>query len=641
MEKEKLSYRTHIVPGTSLKELMSQAINRHRNKPGPSFSERVRWLSVALESETFWKQLNSHLANDRQEKRHSVGGVFFREYGNEAIEQHTWHQLFSSLDSFLKKFDMRATEFIFRDFQPENPSINLARTIEATRELSIGKYPRLRRLYWDDYEKTLEKTSFWSRLASDLNRLPKSISAGKFFSTSKLTKERLNAKERQLEMKIALRQPLWTIHGPPGEKVGFIEYGNLDQITRGLLIEDPRTFLLNYQQKSKDKLLDATIKEAKTLLEQKILPARPKTEMTKLTKKEFNKLINDKEFWLLLSSDLENHFNSQNPTYSFSFFLRHYDETTNEINPGKVGTYAKLMTKDVREVKNLKKMTIKPSKRMVQYLMWEFTPSEDIQPAVTRVKELCAELFPQDCLYVRLQTPKFWKAFEADVNSMQGNHTLASFLRYFSEKNPNCDRRQHHRYESEYQVLLHRAYHKKKSFLSLLSSIGVKDVSDYKDGLAKLFLYMAPSQMREILLKKFPKDFDLILKTRQVESDKLFQRAKKILEEIKMSGQLQTLSFNDKNEALAFREKIWSATRSLKLNAITDLKDNILTVKIGKKVKYPPKTRVLFEAKVKELKSQGLKNNEIALQFGNDTKDHHIEYAVRKLVARGELKSGR
>ncbi|MBF8249803.1 MAG: hypothetical protein HW400_404 [Candidatus Levybacteria bacterium] len=295
------------------------------------------------------------------------------------------------------------------------------------------------------------------------------------------------------------------------------------------------------------------------------------------------------------------------------------------------------MTKDVDEIKNLKKKLIQPSKKMVQYLMWEFAPGEDLVPEVIRVKELCAELFPQDCLYVRLQTPKFWKDFEADVNSMQGKHTLASFLRYFSEKNPNCDRRLHHRYESKYQVLLHRSYHKKKSFLSFLSSVGIKEVSDHKDGLSKLFLFTAPPQMRELILRRFPKDFDLALKTRQMESDQLFQKAKKILEEIKASGQFQTLSFDNKDDALAFREKVWSATRNLKLNVITSLKDNILKVKIGKKINFPPKSRAIFEEKVKQLKSQGLSSNKIAEIFGEGTRDHHIEYTLKKLRNRGEL----
>lgn len=640
MEKERLSYRTHILPGTSLKELVPYAIKRHKGNPGQPISERVRWLSHAIESETFWMQLNYHIANDEGKKRQSVGGLFSGEYGKKQMDYCSWKELFSSLDLFLKEFDMRATEFLFRDFQPQNPNINLARIIDATRELSIEKYPRLRRLYWNDYEKTLETTTFWYRLSSDLAKLPKPISTQAFFlAPSKLNeKERLGSRRRQLEMRTTLRQPLWTIHGSLGKKVGFIEYQNLDQITRDLFNQDPRTFLLDYQQKSNDKFLDTAIKEAKMLLEQKIFPIRPKPEvMTKLTKTEFNKLINSKEFWLSLSDDLESHFNSQNPTYSFSFFLRHYDKNINEINLAKVGTYARLATTDIYELKNLRKKLIKPSKNLAQYLMWEFAPAEDLSPEVIRVKELCAGLFPQDCLYVRLQTPSFWKDFEADINSMQGNHTLASFLRYFSGKNPNCDHRLHHRNESRYQLLLHRAYHKKKGFLKFLSSIGIKEVSDHKDGLTKLFLYTAPPKMREILLKKFPKDFNLTSKIQQEESKKLLEKAKSVVRALKPSGEFQELHFDDKTEALNFRIKLQIASRSLKVSIITSLEKNIVKVKIGKRFKFPKEERTLFEEKVKNLKLEGMANKEIAKEIGGETKDHDIEYVVGKLRKKGEL----
>lgn len=640
MEREKFPNQTHNRYGTSLKELVPYAIERHRGNPGQPISERILWLSQAIESETFWMQLNHHLVNDKGKKRQSIGGIFSKEYGSKSINQYTWYQLFSSLDSFLKEFDMRATEFLFRDFQPQNPNINLARAIDATRELSIEKYPRLRRLYWDDYQKTLETVTFWHRLASDLAKLPKPISTLTFFlASSKLTdEERLELRRRQLEMRTTLRQPLWTIHGPFGRKVGFIEYGNLDQITRGLFNQDPRTFLLNYQQKSNDKFLEMTIKEAKVLLERKILPIKPKPEvMTKLTKEEFDKLINSKGFWLSLLNDLTNHFNSQNPTYSFSFFLRHYDRNTNEINPAKLGVYARLATTNIHEFKKLRKGLIKPSKKLAQYLMWEFIPSEEISSEVIRVKGLCAELFPQDCLYVALQTPNFWKGFETDANLMQSNHTLASFLRYFSEKNPNCDRRLHHKGESKYQLLHHRAYHKKKDFLKLLSSIKIKEVFDHKDGLAKLFLYTAPFQMREILLKKFPKDFELTSKIQQAESQKLLKKAKSVIGSLKPSGKIQKLHFDDRTQAVNFRNKLQIASRSLQVSIITSLKENVVTVKIGKRIKFPPKVRVSFEEKVKRLKLQSLSNKEIATQIGNGAKDYHIEYAVTKLVARGEL----
>ena len=640
MEKERIDNLNHSRYGTSLKELLPFVIESRKGKPGQRISDRVVWLSQVIETEDFWTQLGKYIAKDDGEKRHSVGGVFTRDYGKKQIDFYSWYELHSSLDNFLKNFDMRATEFLFRDFQPQNSSTELARKIDAVRSLTVTKYPRLRRLYWDDYQKTLESSGFWQNLIIDLGNLNKPTHTYGFFPKSlKLTdKELLTLRERRIELKQALRLPVWTIHGQLDQKARFVEYGNFAQIIKGLYGKDPRAFLLEYKPTSENPFLQETVREAKVLLEKKLLPLKPKPEITtKLTKKEFEKIINSKEFWLFLTNDLERHFNSKKPTYSFSFFLRHYDSKTNELRLAKTGTYAILATTRIHELKGLRKRLIKPSKNLVQYLMWEFIPSEGITQLVAKAKSLCAELFPQDCLYVVLQTQEFWTKFEKNLQLMQGVHTFASFLRFFDETNPKCSRLSYKKGKPKYQYLFHRAYHKEREFLEFLKSIGIEDVFDHKDGLTKLFLYTSPFQTRETLLKKFPKDFDGRFKEQQLKSDLLLQKAKKILNEIKISGQVRELSFENKDEIRAFRIKLQIAARSLKLKAITNLKNNILTIKIGEKMKFPPSKRAPMEAEVKRLKLKGLSNEEIAKRLGKDVKAHHVEYALKKLRDRGEI----
>ena len=188
MERRQSSEQPVTRKGVSLKELIPFVEKAKSGGPGPRISERVYWLSDAMETEAFWLELNRHLAEDDQ-KRQSTGGVFTREAGQAYMGPSTWGRAFSSLDNFLKQFDMRATEFLFRDFQPENDSRDLARFISATRDLAVDKYPRLRIIYWDNYREALESPSFWRAFSAELERLDQPVAPNAFFGWPQKTKK--------------------------------------------------------------------------------------------------------------------------------------------------------------------------------------------------------------------------------------------------------------------------------------------------------------------------------------------------------------------------------------------------------------------------------------------------------------------
>ena len=534
MERLRTQEPEKLRKGVSLKELVPYVVKSHQGKPGPPVSERVIWLSENMEAEGFWFQLNRHMAEDADGiKRHSTGGIFFREYGKKPIGlgPYSWYQLFTSLDHFLEKFDMRATEFIFRDFVPENPDRNLARFIDATRELGLDKYPRLRRLYWDDYQEILETPNFWRSLAADLSNLQHPAATDTFFAHPKLSKqERTEIRDMKIVLNRTFRQEFRLAQGYLGKKARFVEYCNLAQIVRDIFEQDPRTFLLRYNPKSENRTLNETILQAKRLIETKLLPIREKPEpVVKMDRHEFKETIQSKEFWFSLAVDVENHANSENQAYSLSQFLRYYNQEKNDIDEAKPGSYARFVTLYLNSLKGLKRKMIKPSRKLAHYLMWEFKPSEEVAPLVLQAKASCAEMFPQDCLFVTLQTPEFWAEFQKDAKKVQGKHSLYTFLRYFGQDNLTCNGRRYKRGSSKYQRLLHRAYHKEEKFTQFISQLGIKNITNFKDGIVELFWLTSPEKIKPLLKEKFPMDFDSKEKEKRLNSAKLLSEAKKLI----------------------------------------------------------------------------------------------------------------
>jgi hypothetical protein len=519
--------------GISLRELSIPIIKEREGKWIPPVSDRIVWLNDSMENETFWLELNRHMAEDDDARqKHSIGGIFFRQQGKKLISytEFNWNQLFSTLDHFLKEFDMRATEFIFRDFEPENTNHNLARTIDSTRQLGFDKYPRIRRLYWDNYQELLETSNFWRGLSLDLENLPEPIATYTFFEQPKVTwtQKKENSDVQTVIEQTFKRQFHWPDRHP--KRSLRFEYYNLAQLVKDIFSQNPRTFLLNYNPQEENKNLKKSIEEAKRLIESKLLPIREKTEpMVKMNRHEFEETIQSKEFWFSLAVDVENHANSENQAYSLSQFLRYYNQGKNDIDEAKPGSYARFVTLYLNSLKGLRRKMIKPSRKLAHYLMWEFKPSEEAAPLVLQAKASCAEMFPQDCLFVTLQTPEFWAEFQKDAKKVQGKHSLYTFLRYFGQDNLTCNGRRYKRGSSKYQRLLHRAYHKEEKFTQFISQLGIKNITNFKDGIVELFWLTSPEKIKPLLKEKFPMDFDSKEKEKRLNSAKLLSEAKKLI----------------------------------------------------------------------------------------------------------------
>lgn len=507
MERQTNTQEKEPSAGFSLKELLPYALKNRQGKPGPRISKKVIWLSEAIETETFWLRLNHHMAEDDKD-RHSTGGIFTRDFGEKKIGETTWHCLFSSLDNFLKDFDTRALEFIYRDFQPTNKDRNLGRLITATRDLAMDKYPRLRRLYWEDYHEALESNLFWKSLSLDLENINGKIAPNSFFEKQTRKKhKRLEVSEMNTVLEKTFKRQYWLSLGQTNKKAQILDYCNFSQMIRDTFNTDPRTFLLQYSPQNQNHLFRSYIEKAKALLESKVSQPKKKARpMQTINKSELKNNIENEKLWSNLKRDIENHAQSQTQAYSFSNFLRHYNRGQNEIIYGRPGTYAYLATVDIKDPKNMRKKLIKQGPLLVEQMMWHFKPNEKIKQITIKVKALCAEMFQQDCLFVSLQTPKFWEELAVDLKQMKGKHTLNSFLRYYSKNNLSCSRLKHKKGSSKYQRYYNRAYHKQKEFTDFISAIGTQ-TNDFKKGLAQLFWQFAPDGIKPILLQELPETY--------------------------------------------------------------------------------------------------------------------------------------
>lgn len=619
--------------GFSVRELIPFVEREHLLNPQARVSRRVRWLSEAIEGKPFWISLYRHLAED-QGKRVSAGGVFFRQSGDLPVSpenSYTWSQVFSSLDTFLKKFDMRATEFFFRDFQPQNPDPELYRTILLARTLALNNYPRLRFLYWEDYQQILKTPTFWRRLHDDLSRLTEPVSQGRFFEVGN-HKHPEKGKEKIYKF--------WVSESRIGKKAYFFDYPSFAQIVDEVCKKNPREFLLEYIPAASDTQLAREVEEAQGLLAKKVLPARELQPVTKMSKAEFDRTMQDRKFWQELVTDIENHAQSQDQTYSFATFLKNYDPEKQGIVPGKPKHYARLATVYLCSTKGLREKIAQPIQRLIHYLMWEFTPEKgELVVLVDQAKALCAEMFPQDCLYVILQTPQFWEMFTQDVQAMQGRHTLASFLRYFSRRNPSCDRRKYAPGKSKYQRLHHRAYHKQEQFLEFLGQLGL-DAIDYKEGLAKLFLSTAPCKSRKILEDKFPDNYCKQEYARRQKSVKLYNQAKELL--VKMMekpGKTYVQCFRDQEKLYQYQAKLASAAKVLKIHVSTVAGEDLLEIKVVPRGLMTQKESAAYEEEITLYRRQGLSNASIARRLG--LKEEQVSYLAGKLIKRKQIYSRR
>ena len=622
-----------ILQGVPLRDLVTHAAQERQDQRGAPISERVLFLAEAMETSDFWMELNQHLATDPI-KRQSVGGVFFRGHGKRQLADFTWQSLFTSLDHFLTEFDLRATEYIFRYFRPQSRDERTIATMISTRNLALDRYPRLRRAYWDDYVEALNTPLFWEHLGEDLSTLPAPVATNKFFPKSAV-REWESPILRDISPQQQNFQDGFKVPIQNERKILKIKYADLRQIVRDQFNTDARTFLLQFTPSAEDPDFLQVVDSVKRVLEERVLPTRTSLEGFRyITKEELDDIVANLNFWQELIADIEQSLDSRRQVFTFSMFLRHFDRERGEIAEGKMGSYAHLATAFTTQTQGkLRDLIRRPSAQLVHYLMWQYKPNKETDPHVQEAKTLCEEIFPQDCLFVRLQTDSFWQGLQMDLQIVEAKPTFFSFLRYYTERNPSCNIDLHEAYTGNHKDLLHRAYHKEKEFIKFVRSLGIKSISNYRKALVELFKYAAPVPIVELLQEKFPQEFSKQGIQEASMSKKRYSQAQDIVRDIALYGGKNEVVCKSKEEAIALKRKVQSAARIQAQSVGVRIQDNILVVKPGSK--RTPEEKAEIEGRVKELRIQGMQNKDIAQYLGIHV--HDVEYAVTKLIKKGEI----
>ena len=621
--------------GVSLRVLIPFAESSYKGN-GPRASEKVYWLADAMETPDFWNELHGHLIQDTK-VRQSVGGMFSGDPGEKPIGPYDWYHLFDSLDNFLQKFDARATEFLFRDFRPETRDPFLSNRINAARVVALDKYPRLRRLYWDDYKDVLEIPTFWEAMIIDLQRVKKPVTSTAFFDKRATPYDRMDLAHLGTEMERLMMRRLVHQAGDLSQRAQQIDYRSFSQIIRGLIQQNPRTFFLNFNPAKQDPLVEGLIAQAKVLIKEKVKPIRKNRErILMITRDQLDRETSTPQFWRELARDFDQYSSSDTLTYNLDTFLRFYDPDENGVVQSRLGKYAYVTTAFApRRIKGSMQSVLKdPSKEASFYLMWGVEQTEQVKDEMLDAKRLAVELFPNDCLYVSLQLPEFWEKFQDDVQNFSVGATLASFLRYYSADNPTASRGKHKKGEGDYFRFYYRADYDPEQVARICQQLELPVSDDFKDNLRTLFLHLAPGSVQSLMVGRFPKDFNPQKIEERQQNRRLLDEAKKFLAGLAV-GVPSTLTFETADEAERFRTRIESASRSLRFPILTRTLDNGFIVTRAEKKRWDANEVIERDAKVKELRQQGLLIAEIAERLG--VPDHLVESSVTRLVRRKEV----
>lgn len=621
--------------GTSLHALIPIAEREYQGR-GPRASEKVYWLADAMETPDFWNSLHEHLLFD-DKVRQSIGGMFSGESGEKPIGPYDWKHTHYSLDNFMKKFGGRATEFLFRDFKPDTRDSFLANRINAARLVALDRYPRLRRLYWDDYRDVLATSTFWEGMIADLRGVKKQITSTAFFEKEATQRNRTDMTHLGTEMERVMMRRLVHQAGLLSERAQQVDYRSLSQIIRGLLRQNPRTFFLNYKPEQPNPALDDLIVQAKALIKEKIKPIREKRDsIIMISRHQLDRETRKPRFWKELSQDMANYSVANNLTYNLDSFIRFYDPDEQELINSRLGKYAYVATAFAPHIRKgpVQQALRDPSKDAAFYLMWDVKPTEEIRDDMLDAKRLAAELFPNDCLFVNLQLPEFWEKFREDLNLVSADITFSSFLRMFSPDNPTASRAKHKNGDGEYFRFFFRAHYKPEQVTRILQGLNVPISDDFKQNLRTLFITLAPSDLVPAIVDKFPKDFSS-QRVKEREEDRAFlEKVKAFLRGLNV-GDTTTLTFDTALEAERYWTKLQTASRVMRAPIITKITENGFTITRVEKKRWDKNEVMARDERVKELREQGLLVVQIAEILG--IPDHLVESSVTRLVRKKEV----
>lgn len=610
---------------------------------GPRTSEKVIWLGSAIETTEFWDELTAHIYEGKRVK-HSIGGIFYGENGAQPIGDYTWNEVYTSADHFLAKFGSRATEYLFRDFTPQNQSRPFNRHVQAARIAALDQAPRLRRLYKEDYEEAFTTIDLWSGMNKDLANIREPQSTNEFFDNGKVTRRgKSDVVNIRTHLEKSMVRRFIRQVGSLTERAQFIDYRNLSQLIRDYFNMDPRSFFLQINSDEFDPELRELILEVQSQIETKIKEvAPPNPEIIQISKGELKEIIHTSEFWETLVEDLDQSASSANSAYSFHYFLRNYDRDLNDIVPNKIGDYATYCTAFEKRTTGRAMARIqKLSQELSSYLMWEVKSTEDTRETILDAKRLASEFFQNDCLYVELQLPEFWQRLQSDMNKLTATPSFMSFLRYFNSANPTANPTSHKPGDARYQRFFHRSYHEPEDLIQLCKTLGLPICDDFKENLRALFLHLAPEDLLSELKDIFPTDFDpeirtVFLSNKAIEQEQLDEATAYLESIIDGQGLSDSRSFETIEDAQTYRKKIASAARRLQLPIRTELQGTVLSITIKDRKKLSPEEVLTLEESITLLRNEGNPNRIIALKLG--ISEPQVEHMVGRLIKRGVLK---
>ncbi len=606
--------------GISLKKLVDQQVEARLGRPGPPVSPRVRWLSEYIETPDFWTSLQTHASQDERQRIHTASGLFDGKYGQRAIGRYRWQSVYTSLDNFLEHAGLSAAEFIFRDFHPQNEDPDLLQAMQSTRQVVLGKYPRVRRLYWPDYQFAFQQPEFWQALANDLQRPPVPKPLQTFI-------------EQPVQQTALAEMSRQNFEQQRRGRARFFDYQSMSQIIEEETGKNLRDYLREIVPDNESSELASAMIRAQRLLVSNITKETNKP-IKKITMKNLEKMLQSPAFWDELMADVQAHQLTDTPVNSLGLFLRGFRADSKEVY-GTAGKHSKVIHPFIKGKSGITRKMRDADDDAVTHLMWKLDPQPETESQVKAFRELCSRVFPRDCLYVILQTDSFWTSFFGDLEKVSPKISLWQYLKsYHQSKTP--EEKGEDYFADRREKIFRSAYLHKKDFIKFVADIGVGQFTDFKEALAALLLQTCPEQNRQRLQQEFPAIYDQQEKAKRTQSRKMRLGARGALRAANLQESKQVyMGFPSKEEAENFRHHLEKAAKSLKIHYRTHYKDGKLFIKIVLEAKATRREIELRDIRVKQLRERGLSYKAIARSL--DYPISWVEASVSRLIRYGRL----